>query len=702
MIPPSGAINLLRIALDNANATFRPDQWQAITRLVYDKAQLLVVQRTGWGKSLVYFIATRLLRHQGAGPTLLVSPLLALMRNQVLSAHRLQVRAEAIHSANRSDWHSIIKRIKQDQVDILLISPERLASQSFREEILYQIAARVGLFVVDEVHCISDWGHDFRPDYRRIARILRALPVNIPVLATTATANNRVVADIRQQLGYSLEILRGPLARHSLRLQNISLPEPSARMAWLAQILPKIPGCGIIYTLTVSDAQRLTSWLQMNGIDAAAYWGGLSNNHRITLEQQLLHNQIKVVIATNALSMGFDKPDMGFVIHYQRPASVVHYYQQVGRAGRATQRAYGILLSGKEDDHIADYFFQQAFPPPEHTHKVLQTLSNFSEGLNSQGATIHQLATKSNLSSGQIKKVLKLLVVENPSPVLKQGSRWLATPVLYQMDTQKIAHIQQIRQNEQQQMRVYATTKTCLMVFLSRALDDPNQQPCGLCAPCHGKPFVSSVYSHQLASQASQFLRQQFHPIPPKKRWPATALPNYGFSGPILASQQMETGRALCIWNDGGWGEMVKEGKQADDDSFNNELVDALAGMIQNHWQPTPKPTWVCAVPSLNHPLRVAGFARRLAQHLNLTFVDCVKKVKQTPPQKLMNNPMTQASNLDGAFTIHQKCGFEQPLLLVDDVVDSGWTLTIIAALLRQAGSGPVFPVTLAKMLPKP
>ena len=325
-------LNLLRRALNQPEAELREGQWEAIAALVLDQAQLLVVQRTGWGKSVVYFLATRLLRDQGKGPTLLISPLLALMRNQVDMATRLGVRAATINSANTNDWQEIQKRLLAGEVDILLVSPERLANEAFREEVLMPVAGAIGLFVVDEAHCISDWGHDFRPDYRRITRILQALPTTIPVLATTATANDRVVLDVQAQLGPRLIVHRGPLSRASLRLQNIHLPSQAARMAWLAEHLPRLPGTGIIYTLTIRDAQRLASFLHGEGIEAAAYWGGLEADRRVELEQKLLDNRLKALVATSALGMGFDKPDLGFVVHFQRPGSVVHYYQQVGRA----------------------------------------------------------------------------------------------------------------------------------------------------------------------------------------------------------------------------------------------------------------------------------------------------------------------------------------------------------------------------------
>lgn len=391
------ALLLLRTALANPVADFHDGQWEAINRLVEQHAQLLVVQRTGWGKSLVYFLATRLLRDQGTGPTLLISPLLALMRNQILAAERLGIRAATINSSNRGDWDRVREQLLANTVDLLLISPERLANDEFREQYLLPIAATIGLFVVDEAHCISDWGHDFRPDYRRIVRVLQALPANIPVLATTATANNRVVADIAAQLGDRLEVVRGPLQRKSLRLQTIHLPSQAARMAWLAEYIPQLPLSGIVYTLTVRDCERVSGWLQSQQIDAAAYHADVDPVQREALEQRLLTNDLKVLVATTALGMGYDKPDLGFVIHFQRPGSVVHYYQQVGRAGRAVNDAYGIMLSGDEDQDIAEYFIRTAFPPEAHSRDVLAALEQADDGF-----TLNQLEARLNLSHSQI------------------------------------------------------------------------------------------------------------------------------------------------------------------------------------------------------------------------------------------------------------------------------------------------------------
>ncbi|MBP1464380.1 RecQ family ATP-dependent DNA helicase [Candidatus Chloroploca sp. M-50] len=688
------ALALLRTALACPQAEFRPGQWEAIEQLVVHRARLLVVERTGWGKSLVYFMATRLLRERGAGPTLLISPLLALMRNQILAADRLGVRAETVNSTNKDDWDQVLARLHANQIDVLLISPERLADETFRERYLLPIAASIGLFVVDEAHCISDWGHDFRPDYRRIVRILQALPSTIPVVATTATANERVVRDVVEQLGTEVQVIRGPLIRTSLSLQNIHLPSQATRLAWLAEHLPQMPGNGIIYALTRKDTEHIAAWLQMQGIAAEAYHADVENDRRVTLEAQLLDNQLKALVATSSLGMGFDKPDMGFVIHFHRPGSVVHYYQQVGRAGRAIEHAYGIMLSGDDDDEILDYFIATAFEPEEHIAAVLAQLEATDHGLK-----IKELEQGLNLRRSHIKHILKLLSVETPSPVSEQHDGWHLNPINYVPNQERIQRIIRQRREEQQRMYAYLHTHECLMRFLGRELDDPAVSKCGRCASCVGQPLLPTSHSVSLATQAEDFLRHLNQRIEPRKQWPGEALVvPHGWKGNIPVHFQAEEGRTLCLWGDTGWGELVRKGKQRDG-RFADELVQGAAELITQRWHPDPMPTWVTCVPSQRHPTLVADFAQRLAQVLRLPFVPVVRRIRPTESQKLMRNSYQQAHNLAGAFTIDAWSHLAKPVLLVDDIVDSGWTFTILAALLREAGSGSVYPFALAQVL---
>ena len=550
---PQRALELLRKGTRIPDATFRRGQEEAVRHVVEGRGRLLVVERTGWGKSFVYFIATRLLREAGRGPALLVSPLLSLMRNQIEAARRMGVRAEMITSANRDDWPRVEAALERDEVDILLIAPERFANEHFRDQVLAGIADRISLLVIDECHCISDWGHDFRPDYQLIERWARRLPRNARLLATTATANNRVMDDLREVLGPHLKVQRGPLARPSLTLQTIRLPRQSQRLGWLAEQLPRIRGHGIIYTLTVRDAELVADWLRSQDIDVAAYTGQMEAEERERLEQKLLGNRVKALVATVALGMGFDKPDLGFVIHYQTPGSVVAYYQQVGRAGRALERAYGILLSGEEETDITGHFINTAFPAPEEVERVIAALERATEGLSR-----YELLRQVNLTSGRISRTTKLLSLESPAPIVKVGAKWRLTATdLKDSFWERVDRLTKLRMEEQRQMQEYVRLEHGHMEFLIEALDGDTE---GIGTP--RLPPLPAEVSRQAERDALGFLRRLDLPIPPRLKWPAGGLSHAAVEGWIPDEHRTETGRALCLWGDGGWGEMVKRGKQ--------------------------------------------------------------------------------------------------------------------------------------------
>src|SRR4051812_10024584 len=473
--------------LAGPSARFREHQLEAVRDLVADRARVLCVQRTGWGKSAVYFLATSLLREAGAGPTLIVSPLLALMRNQIAAAERIGIRAHTVNSTNRDAWGEVRALLEADAVDVLLISPERLNNPQFRSAMLPLFAERVGLLVVDEAHCISDWGHDFRPDYRRIAEMLERLPAGVPVLCTTATANDRVVADVEEQLrvGRAAELpsSRGPLGRSSLRFEVVDLPGQADRLAWLATWLPQLPGSGIVYTLTKRDSEVVAEWLTRRGIPAEAYSGEVATERRIDVEERLLRNELKAVVATSALGMGYDKPDLGFVVHYQAPGSVVAYYQQVGRAGRGVERAEVVLLRGTEDRRIQDFFIEQAFPRRDVVEAVLDHL----RGAAADGASAAELMAQVNLGKARIEAMLKVLDVEGA--VARAGSRWVAADGEWAYDAERYARITALRRSEQAAMAAFGADGRCLMRALQEELDDPDPADCGRCAVCTGPRF---------------------------------------------------------------------------------------------------------------------------------------------------------------------------------------------------------------------
>ena len=683
------ALELLRLGSGQVHASFRDGQEEAIQQMIDGDHRLLVVQKTGWGKSFVHFISTKILREAGCGPALLVSPLLALMRNQIAAAERMGVRAATINSDNIAKWPEVEAKIKQNEIDILLISPERLANERFRTEILGGLSLHVSLVVVDEAHCISDWGHDFRPHYRLLERFIRNMPSNIKLLATTATANNRVVEDLENVLGPNLRISRGDLNRPSLTLQTIRLESKAERLAWLSNQLTALAGHGIIYTLTVRDANQVANWLNSQGFDVEAYTGE-SGSRRPELEQALSENRIKALVATTALGMGYDKPDLSFVIHYQMPSSVVAYYQQVGRAGRSLNAAYGILLSGKEEDDIANWFIKSAFPTNEEVKEVVAQLEAHPTGL-----SVPQLLKEVNLSQGRVEKTLSLLALESPPPITKSGRHWQKTEVALSEDFwERAERLTTLRRREQQRMREYVHLPFGHhMSFLISELDG---DPSGVITS--SLQALSEDFPKDKLREANIFLKRYHLPINPRKQWPNGGLKHSNNHGKIAKSYQANSGKVLSLLGDAGLGDLVNVGKNQQQ-YFSDELIDACVVMFKE-WAPQPAPTWVTCVPSLRNPTLVPDFAKRLAQALNLSFRVAIEKIDSRPEQNKFNNSFQQARNVDGSLAPIRDQILSSPVLLVDDVILSGWTLTISSWLLRKNGSGEVWPLALAQGKP--
>ena len=685
---PAAALERLRILTDDPDARFRPDQLEAIQDVVVDRARVLCVQRTGWGKSAVYFVATALLREAGAGPTLIVSPLLALMRNQIAAAERLGLRAHTINSTNRDEWDDVRDRLAAGTIDLLLISPERLNNPRFREEMLPLFAASVGLLVIDEAHCISDWGHDFRPDYRRVKDMLDALAPGVAVLGTTATANDRVVADVVSQLGEAggeaLRTYRGPLARASLRLEVLDLPRPAERLAWLAENLPRMNGSGIVYTLTKRDADQVAAFLSARGIAAVPYSGEHETEDRIATEDRLLRNEIKAVVATSALGMGYDKSDLSFVVHYQAPGSVISYYQQIGRAGRGVEHADIVLLRGGEDRRIQDFFIEQAFPDRERVSAVLGELSNAAD----EGRTVRELMAVVNLGMGRIEAMLKILDVEGA--VTRDGSRWKIIPDAdWSYDAERYAEVTELRRAEQRAMAAFGSDGRCLMRVLQEELDDPAPEDCGRCSVCAGggrESQFSAPPDPALVEAAGRHLRSTPIELEVKKMAPDAA----GVMRKIPADVLVEPGWALARFGDGGWWPAVERGLESGE--FSEDVVDALADVVR-----AGGVDWVTSVPSVRLGDVLARLGDRIARALSVPYVGVVERVSQRPPQREMANAAQQAANVRGAFRV---VGSPPPGVgvLLDDRRISGWTLAMVGGQLRRAGAERVVPLALASL----
>jgi len=675
----------LRALTDRPDALFHPGQLEAIRVLVEERRRVVVVQRTGWGKSAVYFIATRMLRDRGFGPSILISPLLALMDNQVDAARRMGVGAATVNSTNVADWDALRDRLRANEIDLLLVSEQRLGNHKFRTEWLPELVRGVGMFIVDEVHCISDWGHDFRPHYRRIGGFIQRLPGNVPVIGCTATANDRVVADVETQFGDDIITIRGPLRRDGLKLEvHTDKRRPDDRLAWLAANIPHLPGTGIIYCLTRRDVYNVAEFLSDQGIDCATYMGG--GNEAATAEKQsslrrFLANDLKCVVATSALGMGYDKPDVAFVIHYQMPSTAIAYYQQVGRAGRTLDESYGILLAGSEDRDIQDWFIKQAFPDPDQVDAVLDVLeaSDGPVGLGRISAAV-------NIAFGRLQNLLAQLEVEGA--ITKEAGGWQRTLLPWQYPQARVEAVNSWKQHEQAAMGEYLSLDSCRMAFLQLQLDDAPTGPCGICDNCTGRRFGHDP-AVKVLREAGEQLLDSYVEIPPRKQWP-TGLE--AASGKIAIEERAELGWCLAHWDGGGWGELIRQGKQ-ESGSFDDRLVEALADLVRDR---LPDPAdWITFVPSLRRPALVSDLAAGLARRLELPLVDAIVKTRETEPQNLMQNSQAQVRNIWGAFEARGPIP-NGACLLVDDIIDSKWTTAVVAQLLRREDADSVTPVALA------
>lgn len=688
----ASAQSILAQLTGRPDAVFRDGQLQAIDTLVRDRRRALVVQRTGWGKSAVYFVSARLIRQAGGGPTLVISPLLALMRDQVEAAHRAGVSAVTINSSNVTEWDDAVDALRQDRVDVLFISPERLTNPRFRDHVLGEVLKRVGMIVVDEAHCISDWGHDFRPDYRRIGALVRSLPDSVPVLATTATANERVVADVAAQLGEDTVVVRGPLTRDSLRLGAAGVWSAEDRIAWLCQHVGDLPGSGIVYTLTVSAAEDLTRALKQAGWNVEAYTGSTDAEERTRLEDALKNSELKALVATSALGMGFDKPDLGFVVHFGAPASPVAYYQQVGRAGRAVEHADVLLLPGREDRAIWDYFATASMPDPEAAERVLQVLASDDGPM-----SVPALEPLVDIKRSALELLLKTLQADGAVERVQGG--YVSTGVGWTYDAERYAGVAAAREREARAMEQYLATDDCRMVFLARQLDDTTAEPCGRCDNCAGTWWSENI-DQGLRDSAQSLLSAVGLPVAPRAQWP-TGMPKAGIDikGKIPEGERAETGRVIARLTDLGAGQTLRQflAPAADDEQIPKPIGD-LAVSVLADWDWAVRPDCVVGIPSTHRPNSAQSLAQGLAAVGRMEYLGQLEllhdpgspDVNSAYRVKNMWDALRASPQLEAAVA-------GRTVLLTDLEIASRWTMTIAARLLRQAGAAAVLPFALAQ-----
>ncbi len=661
------------------DASFREGQYEAIEATMTQK-RTLVVQRTGWGKSLIYFVCTKLMREQRRGVTMVVSPLLVLMQNQIEAAEKMGLKCDVLNSAVKDRRDDILSSLENNDLDLILVTPETLFAEDVQKRLRN---IRIGLFVIDEAHCISDWGHDFRLEYGNLRKIVQQLPANVPILATTATANDRVIADLQNQLGDKVYVSRGPLTRDSLYIQVINKPNKIERYAWILENVPKLEGSGIIYCLTQRDCDYLADFLKKNKVSAAAYYSrkgedGEKLNHEI--EEKFRTNRLKVIVATIKLGMGYDKGDIAFVIHYQMPSNIVSYYQQIGRAGRNINKAYIFLMYGKEDEEILNYFINTAFPTEQETKRLIDYIGDHD------GIKIGQIVSAMNIRKSRIDKALAFLI--NDGFIRKDKGTYYITPKKFVYDRDHYDTITTIRKSEMEQMKHLAQTKECYSKYIVSCLDDKTAKECGHCSNCLGKEIIPSAVSEKCIHIAEEYVNKLIIPIEPRKRWASSSV-----TRATKIEHINQTGFCISKYGDAGYGELVKQGKYSKEKRFSDELVGKSAEMLMPLIQEN-KIRHICCVPSLRSDL-VKDFTLRLASSLKLEFVDALEKT-EARQQKEMENSAHQCANAYTSFWVKDGVRIPKNILLVDDVVDSKWTFTVCGYRLMEAGAEKVYPFALA------
>ncbi|MBR3115757.1 RecQ family ATP-dependent DNA helicase [Candidatus Saccharibacteria bacterium] len=660
------------------DATFRDGQYEAIEATLTN-LRTLVVQRTGWGKSLVYFLTTKLMRERGDGVTLVVSPLLVLMQNQLEAARKLDLKCDVLNSTVKDRRPDIINAMVRDELDIVFVTPETLFSSDVQSELRN---IRIGLFVVDEAHCISDWGHDFRLEYGNLKKVIAELPSNVPLLATTATANNRVIRDLERQFGNDVFLSRGPLTRESLSIQVINMPSKVERYAWILENINRIPGSGIIYCLTTKDCDNLARFLQENGIHAVPYHSKLPDEYCREVEEDFKENKIKALVATIKLGMGYDKDDISFVIHFQLPSNIVSYYQQIGRAGRKLDNAYAILLYGEEDEDILNYFIDHAFPSRKETEEIYQFI------LDRDGVTIKDLQFGFNVKRQKIEKVLSFLINDGFVRVERNPIRYYATAKRFYYDAEKYNAISNIRRQEMQEMINLTYTDKCLSKYTVRCLNDETAKDCNHCVNCLGEEFFPSTLSGASIDTAKDYLDRITLEIEPRKQWPRN-----NFGDRVTIRQPNQVGICLSQYGEEGYGEMVRQDKYSGVERFRDELVEKGAEELKNLIIEKDI-DYITFVPSLRSDI-VRDYAERLAEECGIECLDLLDK-HVNKPQKEMENSYYQCKNAFEAFYVKDRYKVPRKVILVDDVVDSRWTLTVCGFKLTECGCEEVYPFALA------
>ncbi len=646
---------------------FYDEQWNAIERLLSGK-RVLVIEKTGFGKSLCYqFTATQL-----PGMAIIFSPLIALMRDQVAYLQSIGIPSECVNSGQTPEKNTrILEEARQGKIKILYITPERQENRRW-QEIVKQLD--LSMVVVDEAHCISVWGHDFRPAFRRIINLVQLLPETLPVLATTATATQRVAEDIMTQMGENISLIRGDLLRENLNLRVVNVDSEDAKMEWLAEFFRNQEGTGLIYTGRRADTDLYASWLKHIGISATNYNAGLDRELRKEIEEGLKSNRWRCVVSTNALGMGIDKPDIRFIIHTQIPASPTHYYQEIGRAGRDGLPTEIALLYNPEDKDLPEYFIRNSRPAIKNYLRAIEALKQEPLGT-------YDLTRRTNLTRTQVGVILNDLVDQGiVCQVAFGGSRKYE----YQsnapfLDIRPFEKLRRFKFGELKKMIEYAESSNCRMDYLCRYLGDTSVGRCGKC-----DNDLNRRHQATITDGGREKIRDFWNTYFPELK--------VGSSRSNLVD-----GIASSYYGVSNVGAIIHHCKYENGGHFPDYLLVQTLRAYRKHFGREEFDLVVYVPPTESGDL-VEIFAKRVAKNLHFSVSDGLKKMRVTKPQKVFQNSVLKRDNVKEAFYYENPSDIRgKSILVVDDILDSGATIKEIGRAFTKLGAAKIAPLVIAK-----
>ena len=647
---------------------FHDLQWQVIENLLAGR-RVLFIEKTGFGKSLCFqFPATQL-----DGVTIVFSPLIALMRDQVRSMQDKGIRAAAINSNQEDDENAtIITNAQNNQLDILYIAPERMENAAW---ITAAREMKIAMVVIDEAHCISMWGQSFRPNYRRIVNLVRLLPRNFPVLATTATATPRVQEDIIEQVGTDLIPIRGQLMRSNIRLFVVHVESEDEKFFWLAEYLPKLKKTGIVYTGTQANTDIFSNWLQFLKFNSAAYSGRLDAESRMRIETDFINNKYDCVVSTNALGMGIDKPDIRFIIHTQVPQSPIHYYQEIGRAGRDGQEAFAILLyNAKEDRELPQSFVDGSKPPIKMYNKVIEVTKRELLGLN-------DIIRRTNLKKTHVEIILSDLMDQGiiNQQIIRNSKKYFFNPDAPALDLTAFETLRNAQNQELERMLEYTGISSCRMQYLCNYLGDERQGACGVCDN-DARQHMRVVATEAMKQQLQEF-RETFFPVLEVE----------------TTKSKIVNGVAASYYGVSNVGAALRHSKYEGGGDFPDWLLRLTLKAFRKYYGNT-KFDLILYVPPTESGDLVKNFAEKISRTLGIPISHKLVKTAETSPQKVFQSGISKKDNVHGKFAYQTPAEIAgKSILLIDDIFDSGYTIKEIGQYLTNIGAATIAPLVIAR-----